>query len=789
MTSAARPLLALLLFSSGLVACGENPSLNDAGPLADAHVTTARDAPRPQSPVDAATPDAPRPPEADDAALPPDAAIPRFRCDEGPVVVHATTAGAYPRSLASNRGRWALTYVTSPTDGGFDTTYLAVFDSDGLPIAAPRPVELLARVVALGDGFLLVGPSLAEPLFVLLDASGVERARLVDPALLPPGLDTSASVTRLEATPARCGSVVMLVATSTRSRTVLSVRGTGDRSLAIDRLLDLPLAPSGGASAIGLCSDEILEVSALDDWMSLASAHVYRRDPSGEFVEALDVPAWAEGPTHVASAVRIDDGWRVVGGSRDPDSRFVRGRIVELYADGTSGTPLVLGEPGTSAEADGADYRIPSAIVSGEDGISGFVLASSFGIVNASGAISRFDAGVRVPTYDDPLLAFDPNADRFATVGRTSSGLVLRCDLRGDGAHGAFAGDPHIVPPDASDADATPPSPGPGPCTATTPLVVAASESGIAPIDVVVTDEVIALTHTADIGPRVLILDRAGVVRGSRDSVYPALVETLGAGILVIEGTEAVLLSQADGSVIARVALPLAGGYGYVTHLAPGGAISLAVTTGAGASRHLFVRVSLDPGGLSASIEHVTVDAGPVIALDPSGALLPSSRVAGGLVELRRAADGAWSERDVTAPLDAEIATARWGGDGWVLILSEPVPGTWYRRVRRASLPADSEIVRGELFAVPALRQLISSRAKILAGGALLLRDHLFSRTHVVRPTGVESLGASEGELAAAEDPRGGAVVLYGAGGTLRASTWTVDVAPSRRLELRCGIE
>lgn len=389
-----------------LAACDAPTAPRDASTVDDAGVIDAS-----PLPVDGPAPDAPEEP---------------FDCDDGPILVHAGPR-ATVLSLSSNADRWVVTYEVRD-EVGVPTTYLRVFDVNGLSLWPTRVAADGTRVTRFGEGFLAL-PATPESAIAFLDLGG-DPVGTLSLAALPP----DARVTQLE-TVEGTEPTAMFVTTEASGRAVYVVTAREVR-----RVLELPAAEH---ALVGLRADAILDVRTEDVWDGEARARMH---PLGAGAgEPFDIPAWTDGPQWLAD-IQFQDGlWYVLGGRRDPESRFYRGRIVAIVRDHFPMSDYAFGEPGSLSPLDGGYYGVAGALTDGPAFVRGVLLEGGLGTQSYGRELSRFEhqlflGGRGGPPYRDVrVLAWNTVAQRFGTVGNVTDALVMRCDLQADGTHGSFA--------------------------------------------------------------------------------------------------------------------------------------------------------------------------------------------------------------------------------------------------------------------------------------------------------------------------------------------------------------
>lgn len=344
--------------------------------------------------------------ELPDAADVVDASVPLRTCDEGVIVL--ASEGTLV-SLTAHHDAWGLTYTAG------DQTYFQGVDAEGRLLAPATPVSHAARVIRFGEDFLLV------------DAEGAMEVRASDGALrsvlepLPPG--EVMQVGSIDAVTA------MVVLGSEGERTVYRVSPDGATASMV-----LPLASH---SMVAMSADQLLDLTIEEGWDARPDLRLYGLSRAGA-VLLREERAWSVGPNSLA-AVHYQDGvFRVLGGVRDPESRFHRGVLLTL-----DGEAISFGAPPSLSEEEGAYYAVGGALAG--DAPLGVVLEGSMGVLVEEGRLLRAPHGLdstHVDGSSHPVrpsaIAFTVASQRFGLVGNVGPTLVLRCDLRSDGTHADF---------------------------------------------------------------------------------------------------------------------------------------------------------------------------------------------------------------------------------------------------------------------------------------------------------------------------------------------------------------
>lgn len=403
---------------------GLTPGAGDAGAAADGQVTDAQTADAQAGPTDAE----PQPM--------------RETCTEGPLVVRPTAGGLDPLSLASNGGRWALTYAHVAPDGSEEVTYLRMVDPNGA-FGRERAVAPYARVVALGeDGFLVVGPNLDPPYFARVDELGREIERVVNvPLELGRGVVVALSSD---------GGVVTGVAQDAGGDHVFTVRA--DSALVIRAELDLP--PMMAESVVyGLARDRVLRGSTVRTWDMEAQVRSWVRDANGAWVEHFRIDAWyLDGPNtlHAARWLEARREWWILGTRRTaPDVHAAMiGRIDDTgnslgaFRPSQSSAPETTISHFSGFEAGALELAGDRAAILFPLGTGAEPVGAFFGAWEGVGTVlSDSELPNTYSRYGNrALLAWNEASERFAALGiEEEAGLVLRCDLRSDGTAGNTA--------------------------------------------------------------------------------------------------------------------------------------------------------------------------------------------------------------------------------------------------------------------------------------------------------------------------------------------------------------
>lgn len=333
-------------------------------------------------------------------------------CHDGLSVVVPSSDWLRVLSFAGSFDSWAATYAVTSASGE-ETTHFVAFDAQGRPHDAPRPVPAGTRVASFRYEFLLVGPSVADPFFAVLDGRGREEMQVRDPAIWPATwgaeLGTDASVLEVFATPNRCGYEATLLVGSAAGRSLLAVHRGSEGALTTEAILDLAPVPADSSSVLAVSATEVLEIVTPYTFGGDPHLRLHRRLADG-WALASEIEAWAEGPSQPVAATRTWSGWSVLGTAVDSAASS---EVVELRDDGTTSAPIAV-----------AGYE---RCGSGLGSITSYGDTTLFAIGARIGGLhyGTVTAAEDVP-LPSSLVAWQGSGD-LAALGAGSAGLSVRC--------------------------------------------------------------------------------------------------------------------------------------------------------------------------------------------------------------------------------------------------------------------------------------------------------------------------------------------------------------------------
>jgi hypothetical protein len=633
-------------------------------------------------------------------------------------------------SLAANADRWALTFTFAPPDGAPETTYLAVLASDGAALTGPVPVDPYARVAALGDGFVLVGPNLVTPMFVALDRDGRETARITE---VPAELGSGAVSTLFSFSEYALG----ITGDTTGARVFRVEPGADGPSVAFEFELPIP-APL----VFGFGEDRLLFA---ENPSSNATVVEWLRDDDGTWSEAWRMPLWPDTSSWLTAATWLSDQreWWGVGSFLLPDGRTQETNLARIGEDGT-----LL-----------ATTKIPP----GSQGIAMAPRPAMF-VASWPTAFTTFEsdgtpAGTAELDFDSQptLTAWNDESQRFGVLGFRRYTLVLRCDIGAD-ATITSARSPDLAPTDLPPNEPPPTS---GVCTADNPIVAVVADEGLSLSGLAIAGDAIALLVGNGIDARVI--GRDGTLRKSLPLALR--IAAIGGEFLTLYDDRLEAL-DAQGETLAEMAFPTGT---VLRQLAVRGTSVLASGTSDGDRAFFSVTWNRSKRTLTLGSPHVDEGRGSVIGSDGQRVLLSESPQK--VIEYAYL-DGTWTTRThEPVPTPCGSCGAAWHpAEGrWWIAGSWLIPGTPYLRGVVVKLdPATGEFTEHEID-TPTTR---AGGAKIAVAPelprgrreALLFGNRFFGTAPLERPA---DRWFDEWQPFVAPDPADGTWVLAIPGGTV----------------------